>query len=76
MPSASQPANLHIASLVRLACKDLRVANALYEIAHRSMAKLRRRQRPGEGSVPVVATSVSVLAALETGRRRRPRSQG
>lgn len=38
MPSESRPADLHIASLVRLACEDLRAANALYEIENRGTA--------------------------------------
>jgi len=38
MPSSSHPADLHIASHIRLACEDLRAANALYEIENRFTA--------------------------------------
>lgn len=38
MPSASHPADLHIASHIRLACEDLRAANVLYHARNRNTA--------------------------------------
>jgi HEPN domain-containing protein len=38
MPSSSHPADLHIASHIRLACEDLRAANALFKAGNRYTA--------------------------------------